>query len=136
MMMQDFLPYTPPNLTSQNITVSFGEFIDGGILLVVIAGVIPDGSLGTPDCRFIRQELGRAVLAFEPRAILVDLRQMDYRFGNALVDALEPLGTFPTAYLSRENKGLASLLGTRPNYFAGDQEAAARAFIIREYEMT
>ena len=132
--MQDFTPYTIPNLTSQNIRVSFCEFVDGGILLVEIEGVIPVGSLGSPDCRYIRQELGRAILAFEPGAILVDLRQMDYRYGNALVDALQPLDGYPTAFISGSNKGLTSLLGDRQNWFTENEETAARQYIIREYE--
>jgi len=132
--MQDFIPYKPPDLTSVNIRVSFGEYVDGGILLVGLAGDLPDGSLGSPDCRYIRQELGRAILAFEPGAVLVDFRQLEYRYGNALVDALQPLDGLPTAYIHSGNKDIVSLLGGGRNFFSADQEAAALNFIVREYE--
>lgn len=123
-----------PNLSSVSITVSFGQYKDGRILLARIAGVLSPGSLGSPDCRFIRQELGRAILAMEPEAVLMDLADMEYQYGNALVDAFQVLDGYPVAFLlSEKNKvGLKSLMGSGDNVFLDAEKA--REHVIDAWE--
>jgi len=118
--MQLFEPYTPGIRQPENVNIHFLESESSDILLVRLEGDLPDGSKAGNDCEYINQQLGLAMLAFQPIAVIMDFTLMGYRYGNSFMLALNALYQIHTIegtaikhafILSDRNKyGLSSLL--------------------------
>lgn len=90
--MKDFEQINFKLLESDNIRVGFFETTqNASLLLVKIYGKILDGSKGSLDCDYISQQIGLALISSTYTAVIVDLTEMDYRFGNSIINAFMPL---------------------------------------------
>jgi hypothetical protein len=135
--MPGFQPFNAERFKEINVAVDFFKYEGKSIMLAKLKGALPEGSKARPDCNYINQQLASNLLAMRPVALLLDLSELKYSFGNSLIDALSPLSElqiFESKYdiaflLSDLNKyGLASLWGfdiDQPpeNIFFGYDEA-------------
>ena len=75
---------------SENITIEFEESdLHSCILIAKIKGKIPDGSLGTNDCEYIRQQIGLCLINSYFCSVLLDLTDLVYNWGDSIVSAFE-----------------------------------------------
>ncbi len=106
-------------LESNNVTVQFFESSENAsLLLIKISGKILYGSEGSYDCDFINQRIGISLISSTFTAVLLDLTELKYEFGNSIVDAFMSLSNikigaedYIRAYvLSEKNKfGLSTI---------------------------
>jgi len=90
--MKDFEPIKFRLLESDNIRIEFFDTTqNANLLLVKIYGKILDGSNGSLDCDYISQQVGLALISSTYTAVIIDLTEMDYRFGNSIINAFMPL---------------------------------------------
>lgn len=61
------------------------------IVVVSFAGVYRDGSAGAPDARLMRAVVAGAVTATDADGVVLDLRELTYRWGNNLLDIFIPV---------------------------------------------
>ena len=90
------------------------------MLLVELSGICSEGSEGENYGEFIYQQIGVALLTLKPVAILIDLRNLEYTFGDRIVKLFQIFSDidifhgegFITAFvISDKNKhGISSLL--------------------------
>lgn len=117
--MTDFQQIDINLLKSENVKVEYFESnLNASLLLIKITGKILDGSEGSFDCNYISQKIGIALVSTTFTAVILDLTELKYRFGNSIIDAFMPLqnvkigeDNYTTAYiLSDKNKfGLSTL---------------------------
>ncbi len=117
--LKDFQQINIVLLTSKKVTVDFYESnINSSILLIKIQGEILDGSKGSIDSEYIKQRIGLALLSWTFIGVILDLTDLEYRFGNSIIEAFMPLNNvrigedkFLTSYvLSDKNKfGLSTI---------------------------
>jgi hypothetical protein len=110
------------------------------VLTLAFRGVYRDGSAGNPDARYMAAIATQAVYAWEPRAVVYDLRTLEYRWGDGIlqlfeVDAEEPLIPLPCALVVGDGcrAGLASLI--RAESMFDDLEPAVRHVCERYREL-
>ena len=89
--MTKFKPFKVESFTEKNVKVDFFKYEAKSIMLVILKGVLPDGSKAQLDCNYIKQQLTINLLAMRPISLLLDLSLLKYSFGNSLIDALSPL---------------------------------------------
>ncbi|MGG8495077.1 hypothetical protein ACQY1Q_01560 [Tenacibaculum sp. TC6] len=118
--MINFKEISIENRTSEEVTCQFFEHEEENILLVKLAGVCSVGSSGENYGAYLYQKIGLALLTTQPNAVLVDLQELEYQFGDRislLFQVFSQVRIFDeeeiiTAFVcSDKNKlGLASLL--------------------------
>jgi hypothetical protein len=106
-------------LKSENVKIEYFESnLNASLLLIKIKGKILDGSKGSLDCNFIGQKIGLSLISTTFTAVILDLKELEYKFGNSIIDAFIPLQNvkigeenYTTAFiLSDKNKfGLSTL---------------------------
>jgi len=106
-------------LKSENIKIEYFESNhNASLLLIKIIGKILDGSNGSFDCDYIGQKIGLSLISTTFTEVILDLQELEYKFGNSIINAFMPLQNikigeenYTTAYiLSDKNKfGLSTL---------------------------
>lgn len=106
--------------SSAELTCSIYDHKEESILWVEIKGQCGHGSQGEHYGNFLYQKIGLALLTFKPIAILIDIRDMQYNYGDRILGlfqifhdvAIYPEEGFITSFvLSDKNRlGLSSLL--------------------------
>ena len=77
-------------LKSENIIIEFKESdLHSSILIAKFRGKIPDGSLGTKDSNYIRQQIGLCLINSYFCSVLLDLTDLTYNWGDSIVSAFE-----------------------------------------------
>lgn len=101
-----------------------GRHDDGPVLHIVFAGVYPMGSAGNPSAARMREFTAAAVLKHSPSAVVFDLLDVEYRWGDGICQIALPLrrvdgSLVPARILARGETAdaLAPLLG--PNWLLG-----------------
>ena len=101
-----------------------GRRSDGPILHIAFAGQYPPGSIGNPTARRMREFTAAAVSEHAPAAIIFDLLELEYRWGDAICSIAQPLlgedgMLLPARILTKGDTAaaLAPLLG--PNWMLG-----------------
>jgi hypothetical protein len=61
------------------------------VLTLAFRGVYRDGSAGNPDARYMAAIATQAVYAWEPRAVVYDLRTLEYRWGDGILQLFESM---------------------------------------------
>jgi hypothetical protein len=90
--LKDFQQINIDVLTSKRVTVDFFESnINTSILLIKIQGEILDGSKGSSDSEYIKQRIGLALVSWTFTAVILDLTELEYRFGDSIIDAFMPI---------------------------------------------
>lgn len=107
-------------LPSTEIICDIYEHKEESILWVEIKGKCSHGSQGEHYGNFLYQKIGLALLTFKPLAIFIDMRDMQYDYGDRIISlfqifhdvAIYPEEGFITSFvLSDKNRfGLSSLL--------------------------
>ena len=59
------------------------------ILILRVDGIYPDGSLGNSHAAYISIMAVQGLQAFNPEAFVLDLRNLEYRWGNSLLGVLQ-----------------------------------------------
>jgi len=117
--MKNFQQIDIDIIKSDNVRIEYFESdIIASLLLIKIQGILLDGSKGSLDCDYICQKIGLALVSTTFTGVIVDLSELEYRFGNSIINAFMPLENiriggdkYITAYvLSDKNKfGLSTL---------------------------
>ncbi|GIE78648.1 hypothetical protein Aph02nite_45980 [Actinoplanes philippinensis] len=99
---------------------------DGDDLLVVtFAGAYGVGSSGNGDALFMRAVIGLALRAFAPAGVVLDLRELDYRWGDMMASVLNDAivgGVAPAVVVSDAcRKALTSLVTDELGEDPGDR---------------
>jgi hypothetical protein len=106
------------DLTYEIYTCPFEKHSYGEALIVSFKGVYGYGSQGNGDAVFMEAIIKAALTAFEPLGLIIDLREMQYEWGDLIVrafgagDSQYVNAPFPTvAIMSDLNReGLTSLV--------------------------
>lgn len=144
------LTITPPDGIDCSFGVVRGEGEDRvpKILVASFSGIYPDGSRGNSHGHYIAYSTMHGLAAIEPWCLILDFRELDYKWGNTLLlvfdhvsrfmdDAEEPTMRFPIAVVTSEKCRDAFLsLVTRtgdspPEWHFNDIELAIE-YAIRE----
>lgn len=64
------------------------------ILIVSFFGNYPDGSMGNEHGAYIAHMTVHGLLAFAPDCIILDLRELEYRWGNTLLRVFQDISGF------------------------------------------
>lgn len=93
------------------------------VLVVAFSGVCPDGSRGNPHGRYVSYVTMCALHAFGPECLVLDFRDLEYRWGNSMLGVFQDVSQFMDAGLregeapfpvlvvtSGRSSGFASLL--------------------------
>ena len=70
------------------------------ILVVSFVGNYPDGSAGNRHGRYMASMTLLGLSEFEPWCVILDLRNLEYRWGNALLQVFQNV----SAFMSKENE--------------------------------
>lgn len=65
-------------------TEILGEARQGTLLRIAFEGAYPPGSTGNEAAELMRREVGEAVVLFRPAAVLLDVRGLEYTWGDAI----------------------------------------------------
>ncbi len=105
---------------SYKIRCDFKEHIEESILLINLSGICSNGSQGEDYGQYLYQKIGLSLLATKPLAVLVDLQNLHYEYGDRIINLFQIFSDLRifgedkilTAFvISDKNKfGLASLL--------------------------
>jgi hypothetical protein len=131
----------PEGIAAEWQIVDRAQTADVKILVLSIRGSYPPGSEGSRHGRYIAQEAIAAVHATSPHCLVLDLRELDYSWGDTLfgvfqdvsqfMDADVPKGAPPFPILiviSERSNGLLSLVGGATSaVFYDVQDAIRRA---------
>ena len=118
--MDNFNPVNLEITASNEVNCAFFEHHEESILKIEITGKCSHGSRGENYGQHLYQKIGLALLKFQPLAVLIDLRGLEYEYGDrilSLFNIFSDLKIFDedpilTSFvLSDNNKiGLSSLL--------------------------
>lgn len=67
------------------------------VLILSVTGKYPDGSLGNGHAHYIGIMAIQGLQAFKPEAFILDLTELDYRWGNSLLGVLQDVSLFVNA---------------------------------------
>ena len=119
MILTDFNKIDTSLYTSNNVKIDCFEHKEESILVINITGKLEDGSAAANDCNYIREQIAIAIYKTTPIAIIIDIQDMQYQYGNSIINAFAPLyeidlfdgdGFIYAFVLSDKNKyGLSSL---------------------------
>jgi hypothetical protein len=106
------------DLTYELYTCPFEKHSHADALIVSFKGEYGYGSQGNGDAGFMTAIIKAGLSAFEPLALIIDLREMKYEWGDLIIRALGAgddqyvEAPFPTAVLASElnREGLTSLI--------------------------
>ena len=118
------------------------------VLIISFHGKYPDGSLGKNHAKYISRKTISGVIEFDPDAIILDFRELEYHWGNNILDVFEYISflkdsentdkdpNFPVSILVSEKSknGFMSLLiptssTTPPNWIFEDINKAIETAI-------
>ncbi|GLB52595.1 hypothetical protein NBRC110019_16350 [Neptunitalea chrysea] len=126
MNADDFKPVTIDITPREKVFCTCAAHKEENILLITLSGVCEYGSRGENYGRFFYEKIGLAILKHQPNAILVDMRNLSYEYGDRIVGVFQIFNevrifgddTVLAAFvLSDKNiKGIASLLGFHLNH--------------------
>ena len=123
--MKNFKPIQLEIKNSNVLKCTFEEHTQESILKIIVKGNCNYGSQGENYGAYLYQNIGLALLTTQPIAVLIDLQELNYEYGDRIFnlfqvfDNVRPLGdTIITAcVLSDKNKyGIASLLQLNLNH--------------------
>src|SRR5262245_48271392 len=81
----------------QSPLTSHAEVLPGGLLAVAFSGTAGAGSAGNEHGKQMGEVLRRAVAEHDPSRLLIDLRGLDYQFGDSIgspvLSAAKKVGT-------------------------------------------
>ena len=107
-------------LPCTEITCDIHDHKEESILWVEIKGKCSHGSQGEDYGKFLYQKIGLALLTFKPLAILIDMQELEYSYGDRIIKLFQifkdvviyPEEGFITSFvLSDKNRfGLSSLI--------------------------
>ena len=83
---EDFVLFPPSNLIHRVAEPYWDKEIDHWLLVVSFSGEYLVGSAGNPDAEYMVAVLGAAIARIEPLGVVFDLRDLDYRWGNSLMN--------------------------------------------------
>ena len=119
-MKNNFIHQDLSILPCTEITCDIHDHKEESILWVEIKGKCSHGSQGEDYGKFLYQKIGLALLTFQPLAILIDMREMEYSYGDRIINLFQifkdvviyPEEGFITSFvLSDKNRfGLSSLM--------------------------
>lgn len=64
------------------------------VLVIAFHGTYRDGSLGNPDAAFMRGKVMGALATYSPCCLLLDFRDLAYRWGNSLLGVFQDVDQF------------------------------------------
>jgi len=67
------------------------------ILIVSVIGIYPQGSLGNAHGRYITTMTMHGIHAFDPDGVILDLRELEYCWGDALLGVFQVISDFKDA---------------------------------------
>ena len=67
------------------------------VLMVSFKGRYPDGSMGRKQAHYIKVMTMHGIHAFDPVALILDFRELDYRWGNGLLGVYQDVSQFKNA---------------------------------------
>ena len=83
-----------------DIDCTYGVIVDSedadlvSVLVVSFSGTYPPGSLGNPHGHFITRATIHGLAAFDPLCVLIDLRELQYTWGNTLLSVFEHVNRY------------------------------------------
>jgi hypothetical protein len=86
--------------TPDGIAVSYSEVCDSGdsefpkLLCVSFSGVYPEGSRGNQHGEFVARSTLTGMAHFEPWGLILDFRELEYSWGNTLLEVFEYVARF------------------------------------------
>lgn len=67
------------------------------VLILSVNGVYPDGSLGNEHAAYIAVMAIQGLQAFNPEAFILDLSDLEYRWGNSILGVFQDVSRFMDA---------------------------------------
>ncbi|WP_345273621.1 hypothetical protein [Flaviramulus aquimarinus] len=119
--MDNFKPVEVQIEEATDVKCLFYEQQEGKCFLIIkIVGTCSVGSRGEDYGQYLYQKIGLALLKFQPIAVLIDMQELEYQYGDRILNLFQifsdvlifsenpPMASF---VLSNKNKnGLSSLL--------------------------
>ena len=136
------------NLTYKIFTCPFKEKSYLDAIVVAFYGEYGFGSAGNEDAHFMTAIIKAALAAWVPQALIIDLRQMTYEWGDLIARAIDAGAgqyydaPFPTAIVisDRNREGLTSLISQElfadPEKWLFDSLETAMQAVEEQHEET
>ncbi|GLB47852.1 hypothetical protein [Neptunitalea lumnitzerae] len=125
MNTDDFKPTTIDITPRDTVFCTCAEHTQENILLITLSGTCEPGSTGENYGRFFYQKIGLALLKFQPNAVLIDMRNLSYKYGDRIGGVFQVFNevriheddvVLAAFVLSNKNvHGIASLLNFNPD---------------------
>lgn len=95
-MLKSIAPFLPPNgLIVKTMSVHSDTFEDAWAIAVIgLHGKIPDGSAGSHFAEYIKLECVNAMTRLEAKCLILDFRDVHYRWGNSILGVFETLDRY------------------------------------------
>lgn len=87
----------PKNIAYKFFTPKKSQTNGIDVLIVSFYGIYPSGSLGAPYAKYISLMSLHGLQYFEPECIILDLRELDYKYGNSLMGVFQDISDFKDA---------------------------------------
>jgi hypothetical protein len=124
----------PPEVEVRYATLAGAGYVT--VLVVSVSGVYPAGSAGNIHASWIAVEVLRGLAAFDPCCVVLDFRELEYSYGDAILKVFgnidrfmsEPAGApFPVFTVTGEKSraGFRSLLEPKWHYSKLEKALAA-----------
>ena len=79
----------PDGLSSSFRQIEVDGRLDRDVLVVAFAGVYPPGSRGNRHGHYMKARTAFGLVAFDPSCIVLDLRELEYTWGNTLLGVFQ-----------------------------------------------
>lgn len=87
--MDNFSPVEIQIEEATEVNCLFYEHKEENILLIKIVGKCSKGSSGENYGQYLYQSIGLSLLKFKPNAVLIDMQDLEYQYGNRILDVFQ-----------------------------------------------
>jgi hypothetical protein len=105
----------PTNINCKYFTTK--EKLEENIIVLVVSfyGEYPNGSQGKKHATYISDKVISGLINFDPEAIILDFRELDYSWGNSLLGAFQDIQQFKDAGNEEEDPEFPIIMLTSKN---------------------
>lgn len=113
-LLSSVSPKTPDDLSCRYLMPSAVQTDGLQVLVVAFDGNYPDGSLGNAHGHYIARETMCGIHAFEPDCVVIDFRQLAYRWGDTLLRVFQDISQFKDAGAASDEPSFPVVVVTSP----------------------